>query len=246
MIREELGVNLTLGLSNISFGLPDRTAINAAFLSMAVLSGLTCAIIDPTVWEMRRAALLGDLLLGKDEDCLKYIAVTGRKVGGEAGAMREPAFAEAPASDLERLKAAVIEGKRREAEDLTRQALEQGDRSAGDHPGNADPGPERGGGAFRKPEDFRPGNDGLGQGHAGLRGPGQAPFEAGRRGSPAGDHRARHGVRRPARHREKPGEIASGIGRLPGGRLWGKTFRRSGSWRRPANIKPRWSACPRC
>ena len=126
MIREELGVNLTLGLSNISFGLPDRTAINAAFLSMAVWSGLTCAIIDPTVWEMRRAVLLGDLLLGKDEDCLKYIAATGRKTAGEAGAMREPAFTESPASDLERLKAAVIEGKRREAEDLTRRALEKG------------------------------------------------------------------------------------------------------------------------
>jgi methanogenic corrinoid protein MtbC1/uroporphyrinogen-III decarboxylase len=126
MIREELGVNLTLGLSNISFGLPDRTAINAAFLSMAVLSGLTCAIMDPTVWEMRRAALLGDLLLGKDENCLKYIAVTGRKAGGQAAAMMEPLSAEAPPGDLERLKTAVIEGKRREAEELTRRALEQG------------------------------------------------------------------------------------------------------------------------
>ena len=222
MIREELGVNLTLGLSNISFGLPDRTAINAAFLSMAVWSGLTCAIIDPTVWEMRRAALLGDLLLGKDEDCLKYIAATGRKTAGEAGAMREPAFTESPANDLERLKAAVIEGKRREAEDLTRRALETGDRPARDHPRDADPGPEPGGRAFRKTEDFRPGNDGLGQGHAGLRGPGQAPCEAGGRGSPPGDHRAGYGVRRPARHREKPGEVAAGIGRLPGGRSGGK------------------------
>jgi methanogenic corrinoid protein MtbC1/uroporphyrinogen-III decarboxylase len=123
MIREELGVNLTLGLSNISFGLPDRTAINAAFLSTAVLSGLTCAIMDPTVWEMRRAALLGDLLLGKDENCLKYIAVTGRKAGGEAAAMMEPL---SPSGDLERLKTAVIEGKRREAEELTHRVLEKG------------------------------------------------------------------------------------------------------------------------
>lgn len=126
MIREELGVNLTLGLSNISFGLPDRTAINAAFLGMAVLSGLTCAILDPTVWEMRRAALLGDLLLGQDENCLRYIAVTGRKTRDESGGMREPVTAEAPSNDLERLKAAVIEGKRREAEDLTRRVLDGG------------------------------------------------------------------------------------------------------------------------
>ena len=126
MIREELGVNLTLGLSNISFGLPDRTAINAAFLNMAVLSGLTCAIMDPTVREMHRAALLGDLLLGKDENCLKYIAVMGRRVRGEKAAMAGPGPAEAPYGDLERLKAAVIEGKRREAEDLTRRVLEKG------------------------------------------------------------------------------------------------------------------------
>lgn len=126
MIREELGVNLTLGLSNISFGLPDRTAINAAFLNMAVLSGLTCAIMDPTVQEMHRFALLGDLLLGKDENCLKYIAVVGRKGGAEAGAMGEAGSAEVPANDLERLKTAVIEGRRREAEELTRRVLEGG------------------------------------------------------------------------------------------------------------------------
>ena len=72
-IRDELGVNQTLGASNISFGLPVRTAINATFLAMAVMCGLTCPIIDPTVWEIRRTILLVDLLLGKDEFCMKYI-----------------------------------------------------------------------------------------------------------------------------------------------------------------------------
>jgi len=66
LIRDELGVNQTLGLSNISFGLPERTSINAVFLAMAVLNGLTCPISDPTIWEMRMATLLTDLLLGKD------------------------------------------------------------------------------------------------------------------------------------------------------------------------------------
>jgi 5-methyltetrahydrofolate--homocysteine methyltransferase len=126
LIRKELGVNLTLGLSNISFGLPDRTAINAAFLNMAVWCGLTCAIIDPTVREMRRAAYLGDLLLGMDENCLRYIAETGRKDTGEAGGAAEPTSDASPATDLERLMAAVIDGKRREAEELTRRALAGG------------------------------------------------------------------------------------------------------------------------
>jgi 5-methyltetrahydrofolate--homocysteine methyltransferase len=122
MIRKELGVNLTLGLSNISFGLPGRTAINAAFLHMVVLSGLTCAILDPTEGEMLRATILGDLLLGKDEDSLRYIAAAG----GRSGTLAEPHADEIPATDLERLKALVIEGKRREAEALTLKMLEQG------------------------------------------------------------------------------------------------------------------------
>lgn len=75
MIRDGLGVNLTMGASNISFGLPERHAINSVFLSLAVLHGLTCPIIDPTIWEIRRAALLTDLLLGKDEYCMNFISI---------------------------------------------------------------------------------------------------------------------------------------------------------------------------
>jgi len=79
LIRDQFGVNQTLGVSNISFGLPQRPAINAAFLSMAVLSGLTCSIIDPTQWELRRAALFTDMLLGKDEFCMNYISIFREK-----------------------------------------------------------------------------------------------------------------------------------------------------------------------
>jgi methanogenic corrinoid protein MtbC1/uroporphyrinogen-III decarboxylase len=124
MIREELGVNLALGLSNISFGLPDRTAINAAFLNMAVLSGLTCAIMDPTVREMRRAGLLGDLLLGRDEDCLKYLSVVGKKTRGEGESSTETPSVGRSDSDL--LQMAVIEGKRKMAEELTQKILDSG------------------------------------------------------------------------------------------------------------------------
>ena len=75
LIRDQIGVNQTLGVSNISFGLPERHPINGIFLALAALNGLTCPIIDPTVWEMRRAALITDLLLGKDEYCMKFISV---------------------------------------------------------------------------------------------------------------------------------------------------------------------------
>ena len=54
LIRDEIGVNQTLGVSNISFGLPERHAINGIFLALAAMNGLTCPIVDPTLWEMRR------------------------------------------------------------------------------------------------------------------------------------------------------------------------------------------------
>jgi 5-methyltetrahydrofolate--homocysteine methyltransferase len=79
LIRDHLGVNQTLGVSNISFGLPERHPINAMFLALSAMSGLTCPIIDPTVWEMRRAVLIADLLLAKDEYCMKFISVFRKK-----------------------------------------------------------------------------------------------------------------------------------------------------------------------
>ena len=73
LIRSELGVNMSLGASNVSFGLPDRHALNAAFLPMAMEAGLTSAIMStaPVVVEGVRAA---DLLLGHDEWGMRWIA----------------------------------------------------------------------------------------------------------------------------------------------------------------------------
>ncbi|MCF8032673.1 MAG: dihydropteroate synthase [Desulfarculaceae bacterium] len=72
-IRDKLGVNQTIGASNVSFGLPDRRAINATFLAMAVMAGLTCPITDPTVWDIKRTLVLTDLFTGKDEFAMNYI-----------------------------------------------------------------------------------------------------------------------------------------------------------------------------
>jgi len=71
-VREELGVHLVLGASNVSFGLPDRPAISGIFLAMAIAQGLTCAITDPA--SARRAILISDLLLGRDEFAMRYIS----------------------------------------------------------------------------------------------------------------------------------------------------------------------------
>jgi 5-methyltetrahydrofolate--homocysteine methyltransferase len=66
LIREQLGVNMTCGASNISFGLPWRVPINTTFLSMAIAAGLTSAITNPLEPELRRCVLAADLLMGRD------------------------------------------------------------------------------------------------------------------------------------------------------------------------------------
>lgn len=67
LVREALGNNVTLGASNVSFGLPDRQALNAAFLAMAVAVGVTCPIANPLDVAARKALLAANLLLGRDE-----------------------------------------------------------------------------------------------------------------------------------------------------------------------------------
>ncbi len=70
-IKAELGVNLTLGASNISFGLPDRQLLNSAFVVMAIGAGVSCLIVD--VEKVRPAALAADLILGRDKYGRRYI-----------------------------------------------------------------------------------------------------------------------------------------------------------------------------
>jgi 5-methyltetrahydrofolate--homocysteine methyltransferase len=74
LIRDELGNNMTCGASNVSFGLPDRATVNAAFLPLAMHAGLTCAITNPLEPQVRRAVLAGDLLLGRDDYAMRWIA----------------------------------------------------------------------------------------------------------------------------------------------------------------------------
>lgn len=72
-LRNELGVNTTCGASNISFGLPEREGVNAAFLAMAAAAGMTSAISNPLHTEVRKAIMASDVLLGKDENAARWI-----------------------------------------------------------------------------------------------------------------------------------------------------------------------------
>lgn len=70
-LRKEFGVNINLGASNVSFGLPDRQTINQAFLALAIQAGANCMITDPI--KLNRIIKATDLLLGKDNFGRAYI-----------------------------------------------------------------------------------------------------------------------------------------------------------------------------
>jgi 5-methyltetrahydrofolate--homocysteine methyltransferase len=90
-IREELGMNTICGASNISFGLPNRPVLGAAFLSMAIGAGLTCAITNPLEAEIRKAILAADVMLNHDENCQAWLTAhrpTSEEPGGDRSGRR--------------------------------------------------------------------------------------------------------------------------------------------------------------
>jgi 5-methyltetrahydrofolate--homocysteine methyltransferase len=71
LIHQKLGHNITMGTSNISFGLPNRENINNAFLALAIMNGLTCPIANPEKTSgLVRAT---DLVLGRDDYAIRFI-----------------------------------------------------------------------------------------------------------------------------------------------------------------------------
>ena len=84
-VAEELGCNTVCGASNISFGLPNRPAINAHFLSMVIGAGMPCAITNPLEQEIMMGIRAADLLMGYDENCMAWLSMQ-RKIAQAAAA----------------------------------------------------------------------------------------------------------------------------------------------------------------
>ncbi len=81
----ERGLATVCGLSNISFGLPERSYVNTAFLALAIREGLTMAIANPSQELLMAGALATDLLLAKEEADTRYIAYAGKIAGTRSG-----------------------------------------------------------------------------------------------------------------------------------------------------------------
>jgi len=96
MLKAEFGVNMTLGASNVSFGMPDRHTIAAAFLPIAISHGLTSAIMDARSPQIVRAVKASDLVLNRDEWGGSWIAAhRAQQAAQQQAAQQQAAQAEA-------------------------------------------------------------------------------------------------------------------------------------------------------
>lgn len=73
LVVKEFGVNISMGASNISYGMPDRKYINSTYIAMAIHAGLTCPITNPLVIEVNTAVLAADLSMGRDNYGMRWI-----------------------------------------------------------------------------------------------------------------------------------------------------------------------------
>ncbi|MEM7407259.1 MAG: dihydropteroate synthase [Pseudomonadota bacterium] len=92
-LRDELKVNSTCGASNVSFGLPNRNGLNAAFISMAIGAGMTSAITNPMHGEIMQAVMGADVMMGVDPECRRWIGryrepTAGNEAAGARGGRR--------------------------------------------------------------------------------------------------------------------------------------------------------------
>ncbi len=126
LIREKTGCGTVLGVSNVSFGLPEREVLGSAFLTMALERGLSAAIMNPLSDRMMGAMISFRTLTGRDENCGAYIRFAGELPAMQAVAPAAAAAAGPKETGAKGLRRAVVKGLCREAGILAREALENG------------------------------------------------------------------------------------------------------------------------
>ncbi|MBN2569658.1 MAG: homocysteine S-methyltransferase family protein, partial [Deltaproteobacteria bacterium] len=122
---DSFGVPSILGLSNVSFGMPERKWLNAAFLAMAMSKGVTMVIANPADQELMDIKTAADALLKRDRDASRYIRRFSQPAIDENEKLRKEEM-----SPTERVSSAIMEGRREDIEALLKIAMESGE-SAG-------------------------------------------------------------------------------------------------------------------
>ncbi|MBI4666389.1 MAG: homocysteine S-methyltransferase family protein [Nitrospinae bacterium] len=123
-IHRVFGCPAMAGVSNVSFGLPQRKSINNAFLAMCMGAGMDAAIVNPYDEEMGKTVAAASLFSGRDPGCRVYIDMMQDKAEPDRQkAAGEPA---APKTTAQKINEAIVEGDKDSIEGLTRQALTEG------------------------------------------------------------------------------------------------------------------------
>ena len=125
LIRERFGVHTSLGVSNVSFGLPCRDAVNAAFFALALENGLSAAILNPNSAEMLKTYYAYLALKGLDENCVEYVRFATERLTSQI--QTQTAVAATPKSaDCDaksKLQTAIVRGMKTEAAALCKELL---------------------------------------------------------------------------------------------------------------------------
>ncbi|MFQ5700336.1 MAG: homocysteine S-methyltransferase family protein [Acidobacteriota bacterium] len=124
-ITRDLRNPTSMGLSNVSFGLPNRALINKTFLSMAMAVGLDAAIMNPYDDDLQEALSAAALFAGRDPECRRYIERQMKKTAGTSPG-DEQAVPAGPRTTEEKIRDAIVEGDRDSIERLVNDALEEG------------------------------------------------------------------------------------------------------------------------
>ena len=122
MIREELGCHTSLGVSNVSFGLPARDAVNSTYFAMALTAGLSAAIMNPHSAEMMKTYHAYRALAGLDENCAGFITFS-ETLPATQTTTAVPVTPKTVSENASRLQEAVVKGLRERAAALTAELL---------------------------------------------------------------------------------------------------------------------------
>ncbi len=122
-IRQQLGCHTSLGVSNVSFGLPSRETIHSTFFAMALQNGLSAAILNPHSIEMQKVYHAFCALNGQDENCAEYIAFAASLPQTVSMQENVPAT-EAKPQQASQLKTAILQGRKEQAGVLAEQLLQ--------------------------------------------------------------------------------------------------------------------------
>ena len=123
-IKNGLGCHTSLGVSNVSFGLPCRDAVNSVFFAMALDNGLSAAIMNPYSADMMKTYYTYNALSGLDENCAAYIGASDSFAAVPSPGTAAPAAAARTADDFSsELQRSVVKGLRDRAADISRELL---------------------------------------------------------------------------------------------------------------------------